>query len=663
MPAMRITGFGGLVPRLAPRQLPDNGAQAAANVWLLSGELRPMRKSKEVYRRPLAQAIKSIYRVDDATWFVWPMSGVDMERAPLEGAARYIYTGDGAPKLTTLALGTPVSTTGTPAASRTLGIPRPQAAPSVAHSSGAGAAVSRFYTYTFYSDLNEEGPEAPVSALVTGTDGGSWALTGMDDQPANAGTITAATHAAGVVTITLGTGNHYLRAGEAFTAASVGGMTDLNGPWTVSAVPAPNQISIALTTAQTYTSGGTWARQSPWGPCTKRIYRSEGTGGQFQLVAEGVVGTTYTDTLFGIPGDDLISQAWEPPPATMIGLVAMSGGVMAGFIPGQRKVCFSEPLQPHAWPEAYQKRTNDDIVGIAAFDTNLAVATAGYPVVYSGSEPGQMSVTRHVKPFPCLSRESVCSVADGVVFATKNGLAKMNQVDVGMLTDSRFAPDGWNALGPAAMRCAYDGQRLFVHTETANRIYIMDLSNGGAMVNAYQPCECVIADSGTGDFYFAFARAVYRFDAFDTSPLSSDWWSKEFLLQKPATFTAAKVETDEKYSAEALAALQAERLAIIAANQALQATPTGGRGGYNSRAWNSGAWNGSVLAQVPDAEVSVTFSFYVDGKVIYTTQVQGQKMFRLPGGYRADQISVRIQANTQVRAVVLGSTPGDLANA
>ena len=173
----------------------------------------------------------------------------------------------------------------------------------------------------------------------------------------------------------------------------------------------------------------------------------------------------------------------------------------------------------------------------------------------------------------------------------------------------------------------------------------------------------MIADAGTGDFYFAFARAVYRFDAFDTSPLSLDWWSKEFLLQKPGTMTAAKVETDEKYSAEALSAMQAERLAIIAANQALMLTPSGGRGGYNARPWNAGAWNGSVLTQVPDAEVKVTFSFYVDGKVIYSTQVQGQKVFRLPGGYRADQISVRIQANTQVKAIVLGATPNELANA
>ena len=84
----RITNFGGLIPRTAPRLLPDNGAQAAANVSLLPGELRPMRKSKKVYEPALAQAVQSIFRIDDDEWFVWPTANVDMEKAPIEGAAR-----------------------------------------------------------------------------------------------------------------------------------------------------------------------------------------------------------------------------------------------------------------------------------------------------------------------------------------------------------------------------------------------------------------------------------------------------------------------------------------------------------------------------------------------------------------------------------------------
>lgn len=662
----RITNFGGLIPRTAPRLLPDNGAQAAANVSLLPGELRPMRKSKKVYEPALAQSVQSIFRIDDDEWFVWPAANVDMEKAPIEGAARYIYTGDGPPKLTTRALGLPASSSGTPAASRTLGIPKPQAAPSVSPSGGSGTPVSRFYVYTFVSDLIEEGPESPVSALTTGNPiGATWALSGMDASPPNTGSVTAATYSSGFVTVTLGAGNHYLRASDELTIGSVTGMTDLNGAWTVYSAPAPNQIVIELTTAQTYVSGGTWTRVYPWGTATKAIYRSAGTAAQFQLVATGVTGTTYNDTLDDedIPGDELISQSWAPPPVDMVGLVSMSGGIMAGFIDGGRTVCFSEPFQPHAWPEAYQKKTNDDIVGIAAFDSNLAVATVGYPVVYSGTEPSQMAPVRHRQPFPCLSRDSVCSTADGVVFATKNGLARVDQSSAAIMTDALFTPEGWNALTPSSMKAAFDGQRLFVHTETASRIYILDLVNGNAMVNAYQPADCVIADSSTGDFYFAVRRAVYLFDPFDTSPLSTDWWSKEYLLPKPVNIGAAKVEFDAAYSAQALIALQAERDALILSNQALMLEPQGGRGGINTSVFNFGPINDSVLEELPEVAIKVGFSFYANGVLIYSAEVPNQAPFNLPQGYKSDVFSVRIQANTQVKAIVLAETMRGLASA
>lgn len=666
MTALRITNFGGIIPRMAPRQLPGQSAQAAGNVSLLPGELRPMRKPRQVFEPDLLNAqIQSIYRLDDETWFVWPTAHVQMERAPIEGEARYVFTGDGPPKITTKALATPVSAAGAPAAAHVLGIPKPLVAPSVSQVSGTGATVSRFYLYTFYSDWNEEGQDSPVSAMVTGTTDGTWTISGMDAAPPNSGSVSAATHLGGVVTVTLGSGNHYLRAGDQVTIGSVVGMTDLNGVWPVASVPAANQITISLNTAQTYTSGGTWARVHAWGTCTKRIYRSAGTGGQFQLVAEGVTGTSYTDTLLDtqIPGDDLISQAFEPPPVNLTGLVAMPNGMLAGFIEGGRTVCFCEPYQPHAWPTVYQKKVNEDVMGIASFDTNLGVATKGYPVVLTGVDPAQMSLTRHVKAFPCLSRDSVCSTGDAIVFATKNGLARADLTGAGLFTESLFTPEGWNALIPTSMKCAFDGARLFVHTETANRIFIMNLVEGGDVVNSYQSLTCLASDRSTGDIYFASAIKVYRFDSFDTAPQTTDWWSKEFLTGTPANLGAAKVEFDEEYRADALEAIEAERDEVIAANQVQMASPAGGRGAWGRRAFNTIDWNGSVLDPLPDMEVRVGFTYYANGKMVYSVLVPDQRVFRLPDGYKVDTFSVRVQSNTQVRAILVGDTPKSLAEA
>lgn len=660
MTAIRITGFGGMIPRLSPRQLPDHSARIAANCDLTPGELRPLRMSLSEFAPSAYTSILSMFKADDSTWFTWQTAFVDMARAPLDGDARFVFTGGGVPKITTLALALPVSPQGNPAAARTLGVPAPKTAPGVSHSGGTGAAVTRFYCYTFVSDWNEESAPSPVSAQVTGKVDGTWSLTSMDASPPNIASITGATHAAGVVTVSM-SGNTFLRAGEQVTIASVVGMTDLNGVWTVLGTPAANQFTVTLTTAQTYSSGGTWTRVNAWGACTKRIYRTDGTKADFQLVAEGVTAATYSDTTLAvnIPGDSLISQNWILPPAALTGLVSMSNGVMAGF--SGNVVSMSEPYQPHAWPEQYQFKIADEIVGIAAFDTHLVVATKGVPVVLSGYEPSQVTVTKHIKPFPCLSRASVCSVGDGVVYASRGGMVRADLSGAAVFTGPLFSPADWDALDTATIRCAYDGGRLFVCSTVGNRIYIMNLQDGGAMSVSYQGVDATFVDSRSGYFHFAVGGEVYEFDSFDGIPLMQDWWSKEYILGRPGNLGAAKVEFDEDYKAEAEIALQAYRDSIIAANQSLMAA-SGGGGAIGRRVINDIEVNGSELDAIPDPELSIAFTLYADGGVVFSKLVTSQDCFRLPSGYKSDRFSVRVQANTQVSAIVLADTPSGLAN-
>ena len=67
-------------------------------------------------------------------------------------------------------------------------------------------------------------------------------------------TITGASHSAGTVTVTAT--SHGLGAGDMILIASVVGMTDLNGHFVIDAV-ATNTFDVTLTTAQSYSSGGT----------------------------------------------------------------------------------------------------------------------------------------------------------------------------------------------------------------------------------------------------------------------------------------------------------------------------------------------------------------------------------------------------------------------
>lgn len=665
MVARRITAPGGIIPRLSARRLPENGAQVAANVSVLPGEWRPLRKPKFLWAPAVsADPIRSIYRLDDETWFAWPQRHVRVERAPIEGEARYVISGYGAPKIITKALATPVSASGLPGAARSLGVPTPGVAPTVGHSGGAGAAVSRFYVYTFVTDWQEESAPSPVSALTAGKVDGTWAISGMHDAPPNSGTVTAATAGVDTVTLTL-SAPHYLRAGDETTIASVGGMTDVNGVWTITAVPAADQITVPCTTAQTYTSGGTWARPYPWGPCTKRLYRTAGTAAGFQLVAEGITGTTYNDTLLdaAILGSDLLTEGWVPPPTDLTGIISMPNGMLVGFVDGGRALRFCEPFQAHAWPERYKRVLPDDIVGIAAFDINLAVVTTGVPHLLTGTDPAAMSPKKFEKPFPGLSRASVISTSDGALFATKNGLARIDLGGVAVFTEPLFLPEQWNALQPADIGCAFDGNRLFISTPVEHRMFTLNMVDGGAMVTAYQRMECMTADPQTGDLYFVVGASAYRFDSFDTAPSVMDWMSRQHVEPKPFNLGAAKVEWDTAYYAEAEAALAAEAAGIIAGNQAIMATTMGGRGALNARAINMIEINGSILAPPPDTTPSVAFTLYIGDVVVFTGRITDQRGFRLPGGYRADRWAIRLQANTQISAVVLGDTPKALAEA
>jgi hypothetical protein len=664
MPATRIVNFGGVIPRQANRRLPGESAREASNVNLLPGELRPLRKSRLRWTPTAAASLLSFYRVDDSTWFGWPTTGVDMQVTALEGTARYAYTGDGIPKLTTKALGTPVTPGGSPAAARAMGIPAPTAAVGVSHSGGSGATSTRFYVCTFYSDWNEESAPSPVSASIVGKVDGTWAITGLPATPPNTGSVTAATHSAGTVTITIGP--HFNRAGDAVSITGVVGMTDLNGTWTIASVPSSTQIAITLTTAQTYTSGGTWARVNAWGTCNKRLYRTAGNIADFQLVADGITGTTYNDTLTDaqILGDSLLSNGWLPPPVDLVGLVALPGGVLAGFRLGGKSVCFCEPYQPHAWPTRFQIKVSDEVVGIAAFDSNVGVATKGAPVVLTGVEPGQMSPIRFPQPLPCLSRFSVCSVANGILYSSKNGLVRLDLSGAQVFTANLFTPEGWNALSPSTMRCAYDGSRILVSTTANKQCYVLDASgSGGQLITVSQPMDHLQGDPSTGDLYFAFGRSVYRFDSFDTAPLTMDWWSQEYVIPKPSNMGVAKVETDPAYTAEATAALAAEREELRVANAAAMSSPMGGRGAFAARAININDINASTLAPLPDATVAVSFTLYVGNTIVYSGIVPDDKPFRLPGGYLTDAFSVRVQGNTQIRALVIADTPSSLAKA
>jgi hypothetical protein len=417
--------------------LNEGFAQTADNVNLLSGEIRPIRRP---YMTDAALANDlAVFRAEYLTaekWRGWTMD-VDIATVPLppEVEYRYVWTGDAGPKWNRF------STFQTVASDLSLGIPAPIAAPAVAPSGGVGATTTRLYVYTFWSQDAEESSPSPASTLTTGKVDDTWAITGMSAFPLNTGSITTASLDTPSNTFTqVSTSQaHYLRVGDKITIAGVTGMTDLNGTWTVAGVVSSLIFYVALDTIQVYLAGGTWTRDAPWNTVgmTRRLYRSAGTNATFQLVAENITATTYNDTITDalIPGDELISDDWLPPPATLRSVVSMPSGALAGI--SGSTLYMSEPYQPHAWPTAYQFGLAYPAVALAAYGTVAVVGTLGQPYMADGVDPASVTLERVDSVWPCLSKRSMCSVGDGVIYATSHGMAGATALFDGLCNDRR----------------------------------------------------------------------------------------------------------------------------------------------------------------------------------------------------------------------------------
>lgn len=169
MAVIRLQGFGGCNLALNSRFLPETQGVLSYNQKLGRGDLRPLRAPATVASVPAGRS--TIYRMgrdtssDTQYWLSWPgvvhvVRGL-VANDPTECT---YYTGDGPPKWTdnTMALASaPYPTT-----ARSLGVPKPAAAPNaVIATAGTNTnSETRAYVYTFVTDRGEEAnPATPAS--------------------------------------------------------------------------------------------------------------------------------------------------------------------------------------------------------------------------------------------------------------------------------------------------------------------------------------------------------------------------------------------------------------------------------------------------------------------------------------------------------------------
>jgi hypothetical protein len=651
-----------MVPRSSRRLLADNGAYFAENVKLASGELRPLRKPSRVYTPNKPLPPKSVYRLYDASrpveaegaaaWATWPID-VDLVQAPLSAdvESRFYWTGDGEPKMAEFSEIVSGGLNDFPHLCYALGIPAPQDKPAVSVAGGTGDTITRFYRVTFFGEKGEESAGSPVSDSIDGPIDGTWNVSNLPELPVNSGTCTA-TATAGVTTVTC-SGYHWLRIDDPVKLNA----TEVY----VRSVVSPT----VFTVSGGHATATTWARVTPWNVngLQRRLYRTTGTTGSWQLVAEDV-GTTYSDSLDDgdILGDELISDNWNPPPAGLRGLCLHASGALCGFV--GNKVYFSEPLQPHAWPTGTSLSLGFDVVGLAPFGSSIVAATAGSPYLIDGTEPGVMSAQKFDGGYPCVSKRSVTSVGDGALYSSNHGLIYVTSsgVAIAPYTDSWFTRDEWMQLAPGGMQCLYANGVIYVAYDAGSDGFGVLVIDGATLTSFEAKASALAVDSATGEIYYGTDEGISLFNpATGTYPMQWAWHSKDFVFPEPVNLGAAKIDYEQVIDPLLRQTLLAERADTIARNEALFALG-GFFGEMNDFEYNANQVNGSNAYVVPDIPPGndIQFSLWHAGKIIHQTTVTNTRAFRLPAGFKYDEYSFEIAGQSSVYRVLIGETPSGL---
>lgn len=671
MAGFRISNFSGLVPRLARQLLGPNQAQVATNCNLTSGDLRPRNGPLIVYVPIVENDIQSMFRMEkdgNERWLTWDKD-VDVARSPIAGNTerRFYYTGDGEPR--TSDFDTATSGAGPwPSGCFVLGVTPPVTKPTVTPSGGSGPLVTRSYVYTFVTPWGEESAPSPATVVTGNETGATWAISAMDTAPPNSGTVTGVLPNAptvGHVEVTLN--NVFgLRAGETITFNAVGGVTDLNSSFTLESVNiATKKVTVPLMTAQAYTSGGTWHRGAPHNTAgmTKRIYRTltSSSGTEYHYVVTIAVATTShndtaTDSAVGL-GAVLTSTTWAMPPANMRGIIIMANGIACGFFGNE--ICFSEPFKPYAWPVAYRQTYDQDIVAIGVTGTTLVGMTQGNPFTITGVEPVTMGggMQKLGVAWPCMSKRGVASFPFGVGYPAPQGLVIIGtQSDI--VTQDLFTQKEWGDLNPETFVAATADNRYYAgyYANEKNQMFVIDKTETAAFISINQGVTAVWSDPLTGKLYVAVEKKVYEWEGDPGTKLSYEWKSKQFLTASPLNYGAAKIDADfEMTEAEIFGAVDAHA-AIIASNRVL-ITSGGTDDGLADSALGEYEVGGDAMQALPPLSIdSLQFQFWANNRLMLTKQVLSTRAFRLPAGYKADNVEVVVSGNVKVSAIILAET-------
>jgi len=329
----------------------------------------------------------------------------------------------------------------------------------------------------------------------------------------------------------------------------------------------------------------------------------------------------------------LATDAYDPPPDDLRGLKTIQNNILCGFV--GKDLYFSEPDQPHAWPEEYIITLDYPVVAVEPLSgIGMLVLTEGYPFLLSGSSPDAFDVQRIDALYPCLAARGVVPMSFGVVWPTSIGLASYSASGgARIISDAIYEHDTWNsAYNLESFVAVFYEDSYFASHDTGSFVFKYDQETGGNFVQCDQMFTAVYNDPTDHSTYFvdSVTDDVYLWDDPSQTTQTLEWKSKVVVTKEYLNWGAARIIADYE---EALPAWEE---------------------------WDE-PWGSTTLAW--DAGSTVTFRLWAEDNLICDYEINSREPFRLPSGYRSDTFEFAVTSDTRVRAIHLAETPYGLKEA
>lgn len=641
--------MGGLIPKVAPRNLPELAGQVVRNCWLAETSLEPIKEPLVVEAvDPASQSIYLWRRNNTTEWLSWPVDTNVVQGPIADDQYSRIYFTDGS----TLHMKLWDSATSTKVEVDDVSI-APPAAPTITKTAlidfsgkdsgrqaiqmGGWSAPANQAPFAYVGVKFEAGnaiitfKETPEQVRMLGTGAITyWIKLCKETTDGNRTQIPTTLSEASAPelystvsdmkdsNVKYGT----LQVIDVTVTATEPSRTFQVSPNVTETYPSANVVlTCAIDTGRSstqfqyyvQTTVNTYGQESPpsalsemveWGVADKltvhsvsngRLYRSAtgDTNADFFFLAENP-GSNYVDKIV----DAALAEKMpliENPPSAMSGIVNMPGGFLAAF--NKKDVYFSEPWLPYSWPTRYRLTMDYDVVGLAVNGNDLIVLTVGAPYFISGTHPEIMSQTKLPVEQSCVSKRSICFAGGRVCYASPDGLTIVQGGQVAVVTLPYYTRDQWQELNPSTMLGSVHDNRFIGFTGTGGIIFDF-AENRSTLGTTDQLATAAYADLVNDQLYLVQGSNITDWRA-GVNNLIAVWRCKEFQNVQDVIWSCAKV--------------------------------------------------------IADSYTNITFKIYSQGTLFWSVPVTSLTGFRVPKFDRSAQWSIQLETQDRICEVILAS--------